>query len=1114
MVNDNRNPVKRTYHRAEGVAAAPPPTGADPSEGVAAAPPPAAAKPRTMPQPRRKKKVSAQAKVRKAARAGARGSAWSKNKRREITGSLGRFFAIFAIIALGVGFFCGLKVTKSAMLKTGDIYLEGANFYDYRLVSTLGLVEEDAEAMAAVPGIEYAEVAVTADFLANTDEAEGLAIRAHTLTKNINKLNIVSGRAPTAANECVVDAAFFTDKIVGKTIRLAPSNDSDTFDMFKYKEYTVTGLADSPCYLNAERGTTDLAGGAVDAFAYIPAAGFNTDYYTEAYLTFTEKEPIFSDAYSDLERGMEKPVTAAFDERAEIRYDNIMDEADTELADAEKEYADGEKEYKEERAKAEKKLADAWVELQDADRQIRENEQKLIDGQKKLEDAEATFQNGYAGLTSGQQQYDAAKAQAQAELDAAQSTIDNQRAEVDAGLAQMAGIPGAEQTEQYAQLKAAEAALNAGQAELDAKKQAAAEQFAATEAQLGSAATTINNAATEIAEGQKELEDGRVKLADAKAQYADGLAEYEDGKAEAEEEFQKAENKLADARQKIDDARKEVDDIDPATTYVLGRDTNTGYVSFDNDSSIVDGIARVFPVFFFLVAALVCITTMTRMVEEQRTQIGTLKALGYSNGSIMWKYISYSGLAAVLATAVGFVGGSILFPWAIWQAYGMLYDFASLSFFFDPLLAAISLLGALLCSAGATWVACRNELAETPAELMRPRAPKAGKRIFLERMPFIWKRLGFLRKVTVRNIFRYKKRLFMMLLGIGGCTALVLAGFGIRDSISGLADFQYDTIMKYDYDIKFSKNKAEAAREQFAEQNDDILTNCVFYAGDTLDVFTTGSTKTAAVIATDDPNITTLIDLHMDGETVPWPGEGEVVVTEKLANAAGVGIGDEITAKVSDTLQASFTVSGICENYVYSYLYMTGGTYADKLQEAPLYENAFATTGSEDVHAAAAELLGESGVANVSIVADTRTQVGNMMQSLDSIVILVIGCAAALAFVVLFNLSNINITERVREIATIKVLGFYPNEVGSYVFRENFVLAAMGAVVGLPLGVLLLEFIMTQITVDFVTFRTNIHWQSYVYALVATFAFTFIVDLFMRRKLDKINMAESLKSVE
>lgn len=1089
-----------------------------------------------------------------------RNSAWKKNQLREIRHTLGRYIAILVIVALGVGFFAGLKVTKSAMIQTGNTYIENRNMYDYRLISTLGLTGDDVKILSGLSGVKSAAGAVSADFIASGGDGMEYNLKALSIDA-VNMPHLTGGRMPARSDECLLDQFYYSDEYIGNTIRVADSNDDDTKERFAYTEYTVVGIADSVLYMNLSRGTTSLPGGLIKGFVYIPEGGFELDYYTDVYLTLSNGGQIYSDEYKSAVSAMEQPITSALELRADIRYQDIVSEANEKVADAEDEYNSSYADYETQKAEAETKLDDAWRQLRDAKKLISDNERKLKRGERQLDASEKEYENSLKSYNEAEAAYEQTKSDTLAQFAAAQQSIDTQRFAAETAIADIensgvpdqyndlietresletqlasldpsspeyielsqqlaetnAAIAAIEDTgviAQYQSLLAAIAQLDAAQADLDAQVAVANAQFAAAEAQLADTKAQLDAAARQIESGKRALASGKRKLTEAKKDYEDGLAEYEDSKAEVDEKLADAEKELADGKRKIDDAKADIAAIEKPKCYVLDRTTNEGYVSFGNDSTIVEGIASVFPIFFFLVAALVCITTMTRMVEEQRTQIGTLKALGYSNAAIMRKYISYSGSAAVLGCVLGFLLGSKLFPMAIWQAYSILYGFSDIEFVFDPVYAALALTVSLLCSAGATYLACRAELFEMPAELMRPKAPKPGKRVFLEKIPFIWNRLNFLRKVSVRNILRYKRRFIMMVLGISGCTAMVLAGFGIKDSITSIPATQFDDILKYDIEVSFDKAQTKDDMSRFVSDTSGLLSDCVFICSDTFDAVCGNGAKSAVAVATDDGNITKMVDLHYNGEAIPYPPYGSVVLSEKLARLAGVTIGNEITIKLNDTETRSFTVSGVCENYMYHYIYMTAQTYESVIGEKCEFRNALAISGRSDVHAVSAQLLKDYGASAVSVTADIRENVTNMMQSLNAIVVLVIACAGALAFVVLFNLSNINITERAREIATIKVLGFYPKEVEAYVFRENILLTALGAAFGLLLGIWLHSFIISQLKLEFVNFRTVIMPLSFLYAFTLTFVFTFAVDLFLRKKIDRINMAESLKSVE
>lgn len=907
-------------------------------------------------------------------------SAIKKNVFREIKSTLGRYIAIIAIVALGVGFFSGLKITKPSMVKTGNKYISEHNMYDFRLISGIGFEHDDVDYFNSLADTEYAEGGFFTDFLYSAEGKNTGVLRAHLLNKNINTLSVVSGRLPESGDEIVVDANVFGKEYIGKKIKVINENSDDTKANFKYDEYEIVGTVDSVYYLNVERGSTSLAGGKVAAFVYITEEGLNFDYYTEIFVTLKEKENIFSDEYDSLISLVKDGFSSSLTSRVNDRYNRILSDAREDI----------------EKARSE------------------------------LEKAKNDYERGETELSEKESELEKAKENYNALL----------------------GSP-------YA-----------------------------TQEMISAVKEQIENA-------EKLISDYRSYIEEAKAE-------------------------IDSAEDKIHEAEEELVSFTEPVTYVFTRNENTGYACFKSDSSIVDGIAKVFPLFFFLVAALVCITTMTRMVEEQRTQIGTLKALGYSNSSIAWKYIFYSGSAAVIGCVFGFFIGTWLFPLAIWKAYGMLYGFADIEYLFDPLLAFISLVVSLLCSVAAAYVSVRKELLKMPAEMMRPKAPKPGKRVFLERIHFIWNRMKFLHKVSARNILRYKKRMFMMILGIGGCTALLLTGMGIRDSISNIADDQYENILKYDYDIMLEKPADGEFIEDFYKKTDNILSDAVFIRQTSVNASADdGVMKKVYLIVTDDMNISSLIDLH-DGENkIAYPSAGEAVVTEKFASVAGISVGDFVNITVNDTKSMRLLVSGICENYVYSYVYINADTYTESLGEEVAYNTVFAKAASgKDIHEVSAELIGVSGVASVTVSADLRERVSDMMESLGAIIWLVIASAGALAFVVLFNLSNINITERQREIATIKVLGFYRKETTSYVFRENMVLTFMGAVVGLPLGYLLHRFVMSQINIDLVSFNVRILPVSYIIALILTFAFSIIVEIFMKRKIDHIDMAESLKSIE
>jgi ABC-type transport system, involved in lipoprotein release, permease component len=552
---------------------------------------------------------------------------------------------------------------------------------------------------------------------------------------------------------------------------------------------------------------------------------------------------------------------------------------------------------------------------------------------------------------------------------------------------------------------------------------------------------------------------------------------------------------------------------EPPSVFVLTREANVSYVSFENDSGIVGGIAKVFPVFFFLVTALICITTMSRMVEEQRTQIGVLKSLGYGNGSIISKFFLYSGSSGILGCIIGYFGGTFLLPAVIWKAFNMLYPFSdNMAFVFDGKLLIAALAVTCLCTIGVTLLCCSNTLRSAAANLIRPKTPKSGKRTLLELITPLWNKLSFLHKVSLRNLFRYRQRFFMMIIGIGGCTALLVAGFGIKDSINNVITDQYERITQYNAEVSFSN--VPESKESFLEEHSDTIKDLLYISTLSADMSIDSKVKNISVIA---PNINSLdgyMNLQYAGKEIIFPNTGEVIINSGLAKDMGIDTGDKIIFSSNNLKTAELIVSGIFDNYIGNFAYVSKETaelFFDNSETNGAYIVFANDTDSREVVPA---LLSDEKVSNVSVVDDVKNSINDTMKSLNYIVLVVISCAGALAFVVLYNLTNINITERLREIASVKVLGFYDNETSTYIFRENNILTVIGTGFGLLLGKFLHAYVMMQVNIEFMKFSTFIDWKSYVYSGALTLVFAFVMQMIMNRKLKRINMAESLKTVE
>lgn len=1086
---------------------------------------------------------------------------------REIKGSFGRYMAIFAIIALGAGLFVGLRMSKPDFIKTYDRYLHETNFYNFRLVSTLGLTQDDVDEVLKLDGVKDAEGVVSADFLYNQGDDKSIVIAAQEIPKKINLIDLKAGRMPQKGNECLADPEMYTQDDIGKTVKLSKQNSEQTMDTFAYDEYTIVGLTDSVLYINLERGSSTLGSGSVEGYIYLPSDGFSVDYFTDIYVTVDAEGYVYSDEYKDNSKTYVKPLEQFMEERAVIRYNSIIDEAKTKLADAKAqyqsglnkyeparaEYENGVKQLKTEKANAEAKLAKAKKQLDDAEKML-QDPSILDEKQAELDAAKAKLDKGKTEYESGLKQFETRSKSAYLVVDRQIETYTDRVENRKANIAQI----NTEIEELNAELEAAEAngeilkaarlrtklrlkqpQLEPNERELErAEKNLAAAQakkaeidaeLAPYKKQLDDAKTELDSGYAQVNAGQAELDKARKQLEDAPKQIAQGRAQYEKSKQQMETEFAKAEKKLAAGKKQLDAAKSQLDyakaqltaaekqikNMEHADTYVLGRDTNIGYVCLSSDTDVVQSVASVFPAFFFLVAALVCLTTMTRMIDDQRTQIGIMKALGYSSSSIMLKYMVYSGSATLFGSIFGIAVGAFAFPAIVWFGYDIIYSFSSLVFTMDWALAfgmvCVNLLGMLLV----TWFCCAKELRCAPSDLIRPKAPEAGKRILLERIGFIWNRLSFMQKVSARNVFRYKKRIFMMLLGIGGCTALVLTALGLNDTIQGVVDKQYSDIILYDYEVSLAYDMTDDEQKIFLDDCGDNVAESMFLYRTSADVSANGSTKSVTLTASDGQGIGDFINLVNDGETVAYPKAGEAIINCNLARMMDIGIGDEIKLTTADMDTLTVKVSGIFDNYVENLVFVNLDTCTQQWGGAPELKAALlkAPEGA-DVSACGEKISSVDGVRTMQMSISSRDRISNMMSSLLFVVAMIILCAGLLAFIVLYNLTNINISERIREIATIKVLGFYPQEAASYVFRENLVLTGMGALFGLLLGVVFHAFVMDAIKVDMMYFKPIISPLSFAFAVILTFGFALIVNAIMRRRIDNIDMAGALKSIE
>lgn len=747
-----------------------------------------------------------------------------------------------------------------------------------------------------------------------------------------------------------------------------------------------------------------------------------------------------------------------------------------------------------------------WIQIQEQENTLAASKAEIEAGEQELE--------------KGQKQLKAAKKKlnkAQKEIDSNAETLAAGQAELDANVAKL--------NDNEAQYASGLEQYNSGArqiAENEAKLTSGEQEIAENEAKLADGEKEIADNEKKLADGEKEITDNVKKLQDAAKDLKKGEKDLADGKKEYEDAKKDAEDEIAENQQKLDDAKKELEDLEMPEWMVTDREALPEYTDYGDNADRLRNIGQVFPVIFFLVAALISLTTMTRMVEEQRTQIGTLKALGYKKSAIAAKYICYAFFATLLGSVLGMLIGEKIIPYIIITAYGIMYHNVAntISIDYQPGFALIASAASVVCTVGATLFASGKELQETPASLMRPPAPKEGKRVLLERLTFIWKHLSFSWKSTIRNLFRYKKRLIMTVFGIAGSMGLMLVGFGIQDSISDIAAIQYRELQHYDGMVIEDSDATEEEHAELFEymKENEQIAHCNRVQMTKISA-PKGSSSVSIYLFVPESLSEFARDVtlknRITGETYELTDEG-AAISEKTASLLGLKVGDMIPLKKGDK-EYKVRVAVITENYMSHYLYMTPRVYEQTFGEKPEYENIVFTMQEDckdDLEMAGSRILANPGALSISYTSSLASQVDRMLSTLDAVILVLIVSAGMLAFVVLYNLNNINITERQRELATLKVLGFYDGEVSQYVLRENVILTVLGIMFGAVFGILIHRYVITTVEVDAVMFGRNIKPLSFLYSGILTSIFSIVVNGVMHFKLKTIDMVESLKSVE
>ena len=1091
----------------------------------------------------------------------------------EIRKSPGRFLSILFIVALGVAFFSGIRASEPDMRLTGDAYFDESNLMDIKALSTYGVTQDDVDAISKIDGVEHAEGAYSADFMQIVDKKQKV-LHVISLQDEMNQVKLSDGQMPQKAGECLADQD--AGYKVGDTIKLRSGTSDEVTDTLTTDTLKVVGLCSSPMYISYGRGSATIGTGTISAFVMVPEETFDMDVYTEVYVQVkgAKNEVAFTDGYDKKVQQVLDSIQDITDERAEIRKNELVSEAQEKIDEAREELEQG-------RADAASELADAAAKIADAEEQLTSGKAQITSGKKQiasakntlskkereLEQAQNQYNAGLAQLQEGEAQYEAGLAQYEAAKPEAEAKIQTGREEIDKKKQKLAVAPaqlevlkqrvaGLEQKQTEGTITEEEAAtlkelkenqipqledfiangeqlIASGEAELDAAQKQlddTAATLAQTKSELDAAKASLNGVPQQLASGkaqiqsgwteirkqEKKLEEGAAEIAENEAKVAEAKIEYANGEEEAAQ-------KIAEGEQKIADAEAKVQDIEKPTWYVYDRDTLTEYSGYGENAERLGAIGRVFPVLFFLVAALISLTSMTRMVEEQRTAIGTMKALGYSKMSIAKKYLGYALIATAGGSVLGVLIGEKILPYIIVYAYGILYQHIThILVPYQWIYAWMAAAAAIVCTMAATFFACYKELVAQPAVLMRPPAPKNGQRVFLERIKFIWKHLSFTWKSCIRNLTRYKKRFFMTVFGIGGCMGLMLVGYGIKDSCYEIAELQFRDIQMYDGSVYLKEDISDETRQNLLDyMKDDSDISHYMQTSMKNVTLVNGKNKrdTYQVVFSEPKDVKDYFDFHdrKSKEEYTLDDEG-VIISEKTGKLLNAKAGDTIDIKDEENGNKKVKIAHICENYMGHYIFFTPSYYEKVYGENSEYNSIFFAgqkgDTQEDYNKIGEDILTQDGALSVSYMRDIEKQLDDMLKSLNLVIVVLIISAGMLAFVVLYNLNTVNITERQRELATLKVLGFYDLEVAEHVYRENVLLTFIGAAVGVVLGKFLHAFIIDTVEVDTAMFGRNINFSSYMYSLLFTILFSLIVNGIMYFKLKKIDMVESLKSIE
>ena len=999
-----------------------------------------------------------------------------KNTLRKIKHSFGRFITLILIIAIGSAFFAGVRETSSDMIKTMDEYYDATNLMDFRIISTMGLTNDDLEALKNLENTQIIEENYTYETVIDGD-----ATKIYGLTENINNVTLVSGSLPTSDNECLVLAGSYN---IGDTITI---EDSNYQDYLKNNTFKVVGTVNSSMYIYNNLGMSTVSDGKLDNVIYINKDNFNMDYYTEIYLIAknSQEETSYRDEYDEVIANLNTELEKLAPIQETKRYEQIKTEAMEEIYDAREEINNL-------KAENEAKFNDALAELNSAQNQINAGYNEINKGFAELETQKNSVLN---------------------ELNNEEATLDNSLATINSNLANL-GITTNSIAESITELNNQITSITNLLASLDDTNpeyvtyQAMLTNLNTLVSSLNSIQngyTEINNARTQFDSTYNDtintLNANKNNLDKEQETLNEGFKEYNANYAEFQDEIAKGMREIADAE-------AEIANLEKPEWYLFNREDNSGYTTFLESATKIDSIAAVFPLFFIAVAFLMCLNTMTRMIEEERTEIGIFTSLGISNFQIIFSYIFYVLIATIIGLLIGLSIGYTVVPHVLYNVYTQAYVIPGLKTYVNIPICISIIEVCVITMSLVTFIAVTAKFKNSPANLLRPASPKSGRKVLLEKINFLWKRISFSWKVTIRNLFRYKKRIIMTLIGISGCTALLLTGFGIKDSISEIVEIQYGEIETYDALAVLDNPVTEKSSEinEFLSQNS--ISNPLYAYMETLTFAANSKNIDVYSLAFATNSIDKYFNLKdLDGNDLELNDEG-AIITEKIAKILNVNIGDTITLKDNNNEIYVIKISGISKNYINNYVYMNTNYYNLVFGDIS-YNTIIANIGNHgDV------LMNSNYFSNIQYTEDSISMLQDIFDSMNNIVFLIIGFSSVLAITVLYNLTTINISERVREIATLKVLGFNDKEISMYVYRETIILTIFGIIIGLLLGIGLNAFVLTVAETDEIIFAKEIHYLSYILAIVIMIIFTIVVQIITNFILKKINMIDSLKSVE